>query len=69
MDQTIRVYATAHADILQTLLDELPKPFVDILPDRYGIAVSHLNADSPEYRSVFSGHPSRARTSRPTLRG
>jgi len=61
--QTIRIHATAQIETLGAIASESPKPFLDLLSDTTEISFFHLDPNRPEYRSVFSGHPARARTS------
>jgi hypothetical protein len=63
MEAPVRIHATAQLDTLAQLLAELPPPLSELIPQRGAIPLIPLNVDGPEYRSVFAGQTTRARTS------
>jgi len=61
--QTIRIHVTGQIEVLGAIASVPPRAFIDLLSDTIEISFFHLDPGGPEYRSVFSGQPARARTS------
>lgn len=63
MTQTIRIHVTGQIEVLGAIASAPPRAFIDLLSDTTEISFFYLDPSGPEYRSVFSGQPARARTS------